>query len=362
MGIQPTASKTGLILQCPRPFSEDTEVEPRDPEEPARYGSAIHEVHKKVWLGTFKAGDASELVDKYRLTKTPPADLERHGVTSQSFVAKWLRNKGYTKVVSVETPHKIHLVAGKVSDAKLDEESHTYDLEPGEVGGTDDVTLDHRTRKDDRITVDAKTGVWGFEDFTNPPTPQLRTLGLLTGATRVAIFHCPAGTIPAVYEAPYSTDDANLHLKNLRKAFGLFDTGLLRPGPECQYCPARTSCPAKVGEILIETTALVKKVYGASSQELLPPEVDRPKFLELSRKLEKLFDAARAEIKEEVRAGALYETHDGKTYQIVPASRETVSKKSILAALGPTKGQQEIDRLHLLGCFKTSEFEELRAR
>ena len=41
MGIQPTASRTDLLLECQYAFGKDVEVyDP--PGEPARYGSAFH--------------------------------------------------------------------------------------------------------------------------------------------------------------------------------------------------------------------------------------------------------------------------------------------------------------------------------
>ena len=44
MRLQPSASRTELLLACPRPFGLDAEVEADAPGEPARYGSAFHQV------------------------------------------------------------------------------------------------------------------------------------------------------------------------------------------------------------------------------------------------------------------------------------------------------------------------------
>lgn len=358
MGKQVTASNTKLLFQCPRPFEEDTEISHNEPGEDARYGSAYHEAQRDLVLGSPVTKDTfSNLLEKWGVTHVVnPSEFEKHVRGGTKYLLKWLKDHGFTRIVSVEKPRKWNVVTWASSDAELDLETHTYDLEENEIGGTDDLTAEN-PKTHEIVTTDTKTGLFELEDYTQPPTLQLRTLGLMTGATQVAIFNVPRTSIMQVYDAELQEQAS--HGQELREAYERVGTGFLREGPACRFCPARDNCPLRAGEILQETGKLVKKVYGAGE---LSEEIDRGAFLELSTGLVNLVKRGRELIKEEVRNGLVIENREGKAYEVKKRTRRGISLKSIVAALGKKAGEKEIERLEKLGCVTETEYEELSAR
>ena len=98
MGIQPSASRTALLLACPRPFDEEVEEGPDLPGEPARYGSAFHAVLAECLRGKHKmpfeksAGYAREIdkaVAAYDV-KAATHELAGHVKSSAGVLRNWL--------------------------------------------------------------------------------------------------------------------------------------------------------------------------------------------------------------------------------------------------------------------------------
>lgn len=346
MGIQPTASKTDLLLQCARPFSEGVEIEAREPGEAALYGTAIHKELESLALGASLDSVSEHARQAWGALQR---FLEGENPWGETF-----------KIVRAEI-HQAWKPGGAVRNGvAFDEGAHTYHLRPGEIGGTPDLVL--LSDKGHFVVLDYKTGAGIAGDWANNPrTGQLLTLfGMSIGGRNrggdggVAILHTPKGGIPVVYCKPVTEMELKRHTARLKVAMSRVDDGSLRPGPECKYCPARVGCPAKDGELLKSAGALVRKVVGS---EGLRDRVDPGAFHALLTELDKLIATARARFKEEVREGTVIERPDGKVLQIVTREVERVSKKKVLEVLGKKEGERELSRWRDIGVL-TKEIEE----
>lgn len=154
-----------------------------------------------------------------------------------------------------------------------------YNLREFEIAGTADLVAVTPTHV---IVIDAKTG-WG--DVTRPArNGQLRTLGLMAcrafGRERahVAILHCHEGdTDPRWQWAELDELDLDETAFQLERTFRAISLAASRAqagrspdvteGPWCRYCPAKTSCPAKIG---LAIQVAEGRVIDGSIVELTP--------------------------------------------------------------------------------------------
>jgi hypothetical protein len=362
--LQITASKVGLLLECQRPFDPEVELDPEEIGEGALYGTEFHRL-----MARMREGHRDAVVGQ----------MGPHLKAAWECLQKWLGGDnewGKFEIVSGEQPlasrflpaGRAHLVFSRHCD--FQEEGHHYDLKPGEIGGTPDLLARRvKVAKNDPIgdstifdifaVIDYKTG--SYEDYSNPKTPQMLTLALQTGADIVAILHTPPGGLPVVYARQVTREELIAHAKRIQKARHRIGDGSMRPGGYCRWCPAKGSCPTQVGELIQKTTALAEAAIGRAgiSADTMP---DLGRFLPMATELEKLLKVARDFAKEEVRNGAVIERADGKVYTLQTVTRESLSKSSVVEALGKTAGEKEIDRLRELGVIKTTTYEELRAK
>ena len=157
MGIQVTASKSALLLQCPRPFEEGTEIEPSEPGEAAVWGTRVHKA-----LERFAKNQAISL----------DAEAEAHARAMWAETQRWMK-AGKWKLDSIEVP-KAWRDDGNLECVAFDEPTHTYELRDKEIGMTCDLVFKGPGGK--RCVLDYKTGE--HEDYTDPRTPQLLTLAV----------------------------------------------------------------------------------------------------------------------------------------------------------------------------------------
>jgi hypothetical protein len=383
MGSQISASNTDLFLGCQRPFDPEVELDEREATPEMRYGSAFALIMARASellalpKGVSSQGfatlvSASDVAHKFNVDRETAVKLAEHTLRAWKYLKGWIDSDNPLnikfKIARVETPMATFLsiqgnkLVTTTRESKIDLESHTYDLDENEIGGTPDRTLASADGKI-RIVMDDKTGEDRALVYANPvEMGQLRTLALQTDATHVAVFHSPkSGGSDSIYLDPISPKVLAEHHAALRLAMSRVGDGSLRPGPHCKYCPARSSCPANYGEMV---TATAKSVSALTKINLgsLSETVDRGVFTHTWRNLEKMAKIARDLIKEEVAGGAVYEEPDGKILTLVTQKRESLSMTSIRDALGKPAGDAEIERLRKLGAIKAVEYTELRAK
>lgn len=360
MTLQITASKTPLLLQCPRPFAHDTDTETGDVGEPAIYGQRFHSGMARVLLTEPELRCSSDAIDG-----GVDEDLCAHVWRAYEELIAWMAPAGNAfgfqfRVVEVETSRALDLTksTGGIRPIVLRDPDgeHVYeDLAAHEMGGTCDALLEAETPIGIfRVVLDHKTGE--HEEYYIHPAQneQMRSLAAMWGADAVAILHTPRQSAPVVYAEVVETDRFR---HDLWKAYRMVNSGYLRTGPECRYCPARSSCSAKQGELIASTTALVGAAL-VKRQETQTPG----RFHMMLTELEKLAKQARTQLREEVRSGAVYERPDGKVLELVVKNVERLSKKSIVEAYGRSRGEQVLQTLRDDGALSEVPQEELRAK
>ncbi len=395
MGIQPSASRTALLLACPRPFDPELEEDPDLPGEPARYGSSFHQVLAACLrspkakplertAGYAKAVDAA--VKAYDV-KRAAQELAGHVKSSAGVLRKWLEREKLT-VVEVETAHAVWPREGGTWTTRPIEphdEDHRYKSAPGEVPGTVDLVA-LSSNRERAVVLDHKTGSGDEDKFAQPASiPQMRTLGLvaieiasLRGGVdvEVGIFHADRRGLPMVYAEPYAAEDQQRHAADLHVALARIGQGFLRPGPQCKRCPARITCPAQAADLLSESTAALVSSANTLAVEPIDPkallvlpdeagdalallEVRAGALYELLKKFRTLEKAGTEEIRRLVRSGSIIETRDGKVLTLQEQTYEMLSKKSVIEALGKVEGEKELARLRKKGAIREAKREML---
>lgn len=355
---QVSASKTGLLLACTRPFAPDVKQDERDATEKMTYGSATHEGLECLALG--------ELPNYARIAKKwdvkDVSELKKHVQMAWNCLHRWMTSRAL-KIVGVERPMatRIYKVKGgglrvQTRFCEFDADTHTYDLKPGEFGGTYDLLLEDKNHN--LIVLDTKTGDWG--DFCNPGSwPQLLTLGVQANGNvkELAILHTPREGVPVVYSDPVTGDQLAQHAKALKKALARIGDGSLTPGTHCVRCPARSSCPSQDGLLLVRATSLVKAANVALEKSTPSPGAMHMFLAEFKR----LAERAHAELKARVVAGDVIQRPDGKVLVLRHKSVEGLSKSSIVKALGKKDGEKMIAKLRKMKCTEVSERDEMWA-
>ncbi len=357
MGLQVTASKTGLLLECVRPFASDTPIEETDASEAMRYGSAFHEV-----LEHTAQADTGVIAAKWG-SDIDPKELKEHAGRTMRFLADWIAGDnvfGETFTILGKETHRATRVppadAGGAATriCEFDAETHTYDLRPGEFGGTDDITVANTARK---VVIDYKTGDWG--EFHKPEKlPQMLTLAIQTTADHVGILHSPRAGVPVMFigDTPYQVLAA--HAKRLRGAMRRIGNGTLRPHAGCARCPALEGCPAQDGALLKQANALIK--VAVTKDEMARP-VNKGEFHMFLQALDKLSKRAKEVLREDIRAGEVIVRPDGLVLALRSKTRENLSKSTIVAALGKQRGERLIEGLRKKGCTSESSWDEVHA-
>ena len=391
MSLQPSASRTALLLACPRPFDPELEADPDEAGEPARYGSAFHQVLAACLRTGVRGSQKAPLETSARYAKEVDRaagayevkgashELAGHVKSSVKVLRNWLEREKL-EIAEVEKAHAVLPLIDNWTSREIPphDEDHRYDVEPGEVPGTVDLIArsSHRRRV---VVVDHKTG-WEDKDFARPATiPQMKTLGLVAPGgtlTEVGIFHADRHGLPAIYTEPYEHSEQRAHAAELRRALAVIGSGFLRPGPHCKRCPARLTCPTQAADLLAESSVALVASANALAVEPISPtamhvtlaeappnaasiEVRAGALYELLKKFRVLDKAGWEEIKRLVRGGAVIETREGKVLALQTQTYETLSKKSVIEALGKVDGEKELARLRKKGAIREATREML---
>lgn len=335
--MNPTASKSGLLLQCGRPFSDDVEVDIDEGDARTIYGVQFHANMRALAEGVEMPFPG------------PPAYNAKEAAWPH--LQRWLADEGLV-IVGAEKSLATDL-RGDARECVFHEEGHWYETLSGEIAGTYDLLA----RGGDRLVVlDYKTGDWGNWLYPSK-LPQLLTLALFTNATEVAVMHAPRDLPPVIYCEPLAGDAIELHRTALNQAMGRINDGSLRPGPECVYCPAKISCPAKDSSLVKRGTALVHSMVEGGLRANVSLG-DAHLFLQEFARLDKRL---RETIKERVMGGEEIYRRDGKKLTILEKSVRNLSMASIVRALGKEEGEKVIAELTAKGCVESGVRSELHA-
>jgi hypothetical protein len=362
--MQPSASKTDLLLECSYPFGRDEVVSTSNEE--ADYGNAFHGL-----IGVIPAGVEEKKLPKRALIMTKAARLEKkyatqasakdiadHVLVCHAAVHKWIKRE-LGSLDGWEVSQEQALIYNPWDDktrqgALPSEDGHVYaDVGPDEMPGTLDLKLWHPKEKL-LYVLDYKTG----RDPIGPAeSGQLLTLGLATtrlhGVDRLVggIIHTPADGLTTIQTSPISPKQLDKHRKSLRRALAMIGDGSLRPGGHCTslYCPALAMCPSKTNALAMlkaDGTALDADRVGRIHQAM-----------EL---YDRLREGLRAQVKAWVVQNGPATRPDGKVLVLRESSRRTLSKSSIEEAMGK-RALKVLQMLEDEGCFKESTRTELRA-
>lgn len=372
MGIQATASKTALLLQCPRPFASSVEIEPDRAGDAANYGTAFHEHMACEFDLTRSPGKRGADVDAALMTHVKQASQ-----AMRAFIGGQNPWKIKFQVVGVELAGGLDFVGNPVK-VIFDPENHTYAydrdrIRPLLIAGSADLILEPVPAKKPngediprRLILDYKTGRHGPLFHKPAEMPQMQALAVIFGASHVGIVDTPADGIPQIYcDAVESIDKIIMKLQDADQLVAEGDKNpLMRTGPECRYCPARHDCPTRSADVVRAGAALAMvsmKSLGDLTATISDTDI-AGRFHALRGELAKLEKLALDEIREMVRGGLEVSRPDGKILVLENRTYERLSKASILRAYGPDKGAKVLEGLREKGALVEETREELRAK
>jgi hypothetical protein len=209
------------------------------------------------------------------------------------------------------------------------------------------------------LVLDHKSGFNVAADW-QPRTPaengQLRSLATAFAdryepdLVIVAFFHAPIEGLPTVMADELTSADIESHRRELQRAWKRLGNGWLHPGDWCAHCPAWAVCPTNSTSL----TELKRAGGPLTSTRVGSIHAALGEF-------NRLADRLREEIRAWVAANGPGERPDGSTVEIVEKMVERLSKRSILEALGPVRGEAMLDQLRSCGALAERPQLELRA-
>lgn len=383
VGIQPSMSRTDLLLECSWWIGQQVEYE--GAEEPARYGSAFHLVEANL----VKNPDATpamrrrwikEAAAKYDVDAVDELS-EQIGPAHQTLMA-WLDGNNEYKVkfslkgAWIETAFALKpLESGRTIDPH-DKDHRYHGVERGELPGTGDLGI-KATKKTPLLVLDHKTGE---EDFAFPlDKPQLLAEAAAamraTGESEciVGANHARRRGMAKVYTEKVKLTELRGFETRLRVALDKVGEGSMRPGPWCKRCPAQTVCPArdadllnKAGDVLTGLTVgggVLSKGGLAANDLVVAPQVEMTKDKKIGllnsiiRKAEAIAKRGREEIRAEMLAdpSLLPITPEGEYLVIRRFKKESVSKQSIIDAYGKLQAAKVIEKLRRDGAINITD-------
>lgn len=368
--VQPTMSKTDRLLACAFPWQKEVPAE-TEVAQPARFGSAFHELMahwlQKGFLASTKT--VKRIAKKWSVDgDVEAAELETRTNRAIPVLHQFLCGVNPWKIdfrqwrmeVEVALAYNIENdTAREISPP--DEKTHEYrDARAGEFPGSADIVLVGIYKGQNTVLVlDHKSG---FLITAPEASGQLKSLALAACRVKhapqqalIGFLHAPGdGTTPTITCDELSATDLTQHSHALQDAFADIGNGTLRPGPHCRWCPALSICPAH--------TSALAEIRGSAEMIVSPEQAGfaHQKLTALRSAFKQYDDMITAEIRAYVKQNGSCPRPDGSAVGLIERSYESLSKSSILDALGPLKGAREIRRLEKLGCVKKSNRLELR--
>lgn len=362
--VKPTMSKSERFIGCPWPWGREVVAE-TDVGEPARFGSAVHELIERRLLG--KPWPIRSVEARWSLPSASRANLQKRATEACDVLKAWLsgENPWRTKFRRLHVERSFALdLRSRMRQARFlkrgANEDHEYECEPWEFPGTADVIALDSGRL---AVIDHKTG-----HIVGSPTENDQLLSLALTATYlwpesewkngiiVGILHAPGDCAPTLYADTIPEVDLLRHYEKLRVAHVNEGSGLLRPGPYCKWCQVFSECPTNAPAL--------GEITKTRLDELTTPEAVGSAYERLKdfqRRFESLAGVVDAEIRSFVSKNGFALTPSGKTLEFHEESRDNLSKASIVRALGDVKGGREIERLRKLGAIEKTTRKVLKA-
>lgn len=368
--MQPSASRSNLLIQCSKAFDPNLKF-PRDlPGEPARWGSAWHEVAAWIISGTRRLPTVKILAARtlkaarHYDVEGAADELTNHLLANLPEVLRHIAQNA-PRVVQAESSIAYDPVTDKARLIPLPtEEEHRYQVSKTEIGMTYDWAYDMPKFVE---IGDHKTGLSGpgQKDFSRPDKlDQLLTLALgykalrkINKPIRLAVNHAFRRGIAKVYWDEVSESDLRKHREKLSAGMARIGDGTMRPGPCCEDCPARSVCIAGDSTLLDKAEGLLRGSNVLSSSLMLTSndqtELTRERRLgNLHEAINSAMDVAeraRAMIKEEVRAGILPELSDGRRLVLKQRNVERLSKTAFVDTYGKLQAERMFNKFRADG-------------
>ena len=376
--MQPSASRSALLVACSKPFDPDL-VFPRDlPGEPARWGSAWHEVAAKILAGSRK------MPTVVKLASMTLKAARHYGVESAAdeLTNHLLQNlPEVLRHIAVHNPKTLQAEASIAYDPVTDraraiplptEDEHRYEVSAKEIGMTYDWA--YETSKFVEIG-DHKTGLSDDDkkDFSRPDKlEQLLTLALgyralrkIKKPIRLAVNHSFRRGMAKVYWEEVLPTELDAHREKLAASMLRIGDGSLRPGPQCNDCPARSICPAGDSGLLDKAEMLLRRsntlgaalVLTSNDQTALTRERRLGDLYEVTNAATELIERSRAAIKDEIRNGVLPELSDGRRLILKKRNVERLSKTSFVDTYGKLQAERMFGKFRADGALVKKEEE-----
>jgi len=352
--VNASMSKTDLLLLCQWWASPRTPV-PKELGETKyhlRFGTAFHKCMELFLRGLLV--NITKIANAHDVERDRLEHFFQRGKTAISELLKQRKWSDYTKLLEKKLAYDPFRNTMRFLEST--KERDYSGLLATEFPGTGDLALIPKSQDKPFVVIDYKTGSSDYDAAFNG---QLKSLGLgLSVHTKnpnaIAIIFRIDDDFIEPYEAPLGPAHWEEHQKQLRNAIrlALSKHPPIRPGEHCAnlYCNAIEICPAHAGPF-----ALGDSMHGMIERDQLGPLYAR--FQAARKLIERLGDR----FKEEIARNGPFETEEGFA-ELVPKSKENLSKASIRRAMGLVDGNSVIEQLEERGCIETSEWEEIRVK
>ena len=387
--IMPSGSKTDLFLTCAWPWGRRIEVTgSEDPGEPARFGSAYHEVLATRLLRS-PAAVRCRIDNVAKRFGVKPERVRERVDESFPILWRWLKEGNPWSVdftrdmhlersyaIDLKTPQYPRVVAAPTAESHVYEEAHDDELPM-----TLDLTANARDARGRHVALylDHKSG---FERLDVSEAGQLKSGALVfldrsawvnrarglvddeeacdeTCVYVIAFFHAPANMPAGVYALEVTREELIAHYAALRAAHRarLSEPRSLTPSALCARCPAYAICPTNV-------STLVELRGGSGRLALTTPETigaAHQTLKDYESRFARAVAQVDAEIRDAVKRVGFGIRPDGQEVAFRERPYTNLSLASIERAVGPIEAKKIVALLDKKGVIERGVRQELRA-